>query len=199
MTAGKTIVLTLRTFVSKVKSLLLNTLSRFVIDFLSRSKSLLIWWLLSLNCSQPWSGVQILGCYCGAGAGSQGMSGHRTSSPFFCVSVTSLSLITDRAQKKVSQSVWICQKFHQFNFFLTFSTWSLSLQPACSASTIPYPLGPLTGGRVGILVPWLGRGYPHTELFLLLLWTHPPSFSFSQHIAFRIMKWPTSFYLFIIF
>ena len=37
MTTGKTIALTLLTFVGKVISLLLNTLSRFVIDFLPRS------------------------------------------------------------------------------------------------------------------------------------------------------------------
>ena len=47
MTTGKTIALTRRTFVSKVMSLLLNTLSRLVIAFLSRSKRLLISWLQS--------------------------------------------------------------------------------------------------------------------------------------------------------
>ena len=36
MTTGKTIVFTLQTFVSKVMSLLLNMLSRFVIAFLLR-------------------------------------------------------------------------------------------------------------------------------------------------------------------
>ena len=45
MTTGKTIDLTRWTFVCKVMSLLLNTLSRFVIDFLQRSKRLLISWL----------------------------------------------------------------------------------------------------------------------------------------------------------
>ena len=40
MTTGKTIVLTVCIFVSKVISLLSNTLSRFVIAFLPRSKSL---------------------------------------------------------------------------------------------------------------------------------------------------------------
>ena len=45
MTTGKTIALTRRTFVSKVVSLLLNMLSRFVIAFLPRSKCLLISWL----------------------------------------------------------------------------------------------------------------------------------------------------------
>ena len=49
MTAGKTIALTMQTFVGKVKSLLFNTLSRFVIAFLPRSKHLLISWLLSLS------------------------------------------------------------------------------------------------------------------------------------------------------
>ena len=49
MTTGKTIVLTIQTFVSKVISLLFNTLSRFVIDFLLRSKRLLISWLQSLS------------------------------------------------------------------------------------------------------------------------------------------------------
>ena len=47
MTAGKTIVLTRRTFVGKVMSLLLNILSRLVITFLPRSKRLLISWLQS--------------------------------------------------------------------------------------------------------------------------------------------------------
>ena len=41
MTTGKTIALTIQTFVSKVMSLLLNMLSRFVIAFLLRSKRLL--------------------------------------------------------------------------------------------------------------------------------------------------------------
>ena len=40
MTIGKTIALTIRTFVSKVISLLFNMLSRFVIAFLSRRKRL---------------------------------------------------------------------------------------------------------------------------------------------------------------
>ena len=47
MTAGKTIALTRRTFVGKVISLLLNMLSRLVIEFLTRSKCLLISWLPS--------------------------------------------------------------------------------------------------------------------------------------------------------
>ena len=47
MTIGKTIVLTIWTFVSKVMSLLLNMLSRLVITFLPRSKRLLISWLQS--------------------------------------------------------------------------------------------------------------------------------------------------------
>ena len=47
MTTGKTIVLTRRTFVGKVMSLLFNKLSRLVITFIPRSKSLLIPWLKS--------------------------------------------------------------------------------------------------------------------------------------------------------
>ena len=38
MTKGKTIALTIRTFVGKAMSLLFNMLSRFVIDFLPRSQ-----------------------------------------------------------------------------------------------------------------------------------------------------------------
>ena len=49
MTTRKTITLTIWTFVSKVMSLLFNTLSKFVIDFLPRSKHLLILWLLSTS------------------------------------------------------------------------------------------------------------------------------------------------------
>ena len=47
ITTGKTIALTIRTFVSKVMSLLCKMLSRFVIAFLPRSKRLLISWLQS--------------------------------------------------------------------------------------------------------------------------------------------------------
>ena len=47
MTTGKTIALTRRTFVDKVMSLLFNLLSRLVINFLPRSKRLLISWLQS--------------------------------------------------------------------------------------------------------------------------------------------------------
>ena len=44
-TTGKTIALTIQTFVGRVMTLLFNTLSRFVIAFLPRSKGLLISWL----------------------------------------------------------------------------------------------------------------------------------------------------------
>ena len=45
MTTGKTIVLTICTFVGKIMSLLFNILPRLVIVFLPRSKCLLISWL----------------------------------------------------------------------------------------------------------------------------------------------------------
>ena len=47
MTTGKTIALTIQTFVSKVMSLLFNMLSRLIIGFLPRSKHFLISWLQS--------------------------------------------------------------------------------------------------------------------------------------------------------
>ena len=46
---GKTIALTIRTFVDRVMSLIFKTLSRFVIAFLLRSNCLLILWLQSLS------------------------------------------------------------------------------------------------------------------------------------------------------
>ena len=49
MPSGKIIAMTLWTFVGKVVRLLFNTLSRFVIAFLQRSKHLLISWLQSLS------------------------------------------------------------------------------------------------------------------------------------------------------
>ena len=49
LTTRKTIALTIQTFVGKMMSLLFNTVSGFVIAFLSRSKHLLISWLQS-----PW-------------------------------------------------------------------------------------------------------------------------------------------------
>ena len=47
MTTGKTTALTTGTFISRVMSLLFNTLSRFVTAFLLRSNHLLISWLQS--------------------------------------------------------------------------------------------------------------------------------------------------------
>ena len=47
MTTGRTVALTIWTFVGKVMSLLLNMLSRLGITFLPRSKRLLISWLHS--------------------------------------------------------------------------------------------------------------------------------------------------------
>ena len=47
MTTGKIIALTIGDFVSKVMSLIFNTLSRLVITFLQGSKCLLISWLWS--------------------------------------------------------------------------------------------------------------------------------------------------------
>ena len=49
MTTGKTITLTIWTFVGKVMSLLFNMLSRFIVAFLPRSKWFLISWLWSLS------------------------------------------------------------------------------------------------------------------------------------------------------
>ena len=49
MTNGKAIALTRRTFVGKVMSLLFNMVSRLVITFLPRNRSLLISWLQSLS------------------------------------------------------------------------------------------------------------------------------------------------------
>ena len=47
MTTGKTLALTIGTFVGRVTSLLFNRTSRFVIAFLPRSKHLVISWLQS--------------------------------------------------------------------------------------------------------------------------------------------------------
>ena len=55
MTTGKTTALTIQTFVSKVMSLLLNMLSRFVTALLPRNKHLLISWLQSGACVTQWS------------------------------------------------------------------------------------------------------------------------------------------------
>ena len=47
MTTGKTIAMTIRTFVGKVMSVLFNMLLRLVMAFLPRSKRLIISWLQS--------------------------------------------------------------------------------------------------------------------------------------------------------
>ena len=59
MTIGKTIALTMHTFVRKMMSLLFNTLSRFLITFIPSSKCLLISWLPS----QFWSLNKICHCF----------------------------------------------------------------------------------------------------------------------------------------
>ena len=53
MTAGKTIALTIWTFVGKVMSLLFHTLSRFVIAFFPRNSIFLISWLQSFGIINP--------------------------------------------------------------------------------------------------------------------------------------------------
>ena len=53
MTTGKTIALSIQTFVGKIMSLLFNMLSRLVITILPRSKCLLISWLQS-PCKNGW-------------------------------------------------------------------------------------------------------------------------------------------------
>ena len=62
MTTGKTIVLTIGTFVSKVISFRFNTLSRIVIAFLPGGKRLLISWLQSPSATilEPKKGI----CHC---------------------------------------------------------------------------------------------------------------------------------------
>ena len=63
MTTGKTTALTRWTFVGKVMSLLFNTLSRFAIAFLTRSKHLLISWLQSLS-AVIWEPSKNAVCHC---------------------------------------------------------------------------------------------------------------------------------------
>ena len=58
MTTGRTIALTIQTFVGKVMSLLFNILSRFVIAFLPRSKYLLI------SCCSDFGAQENKICHC---------------------------------------------------------------------------------------------------------------------------------------
>ena len=60
MTTGKTIVLTRQTFVGKVVSLLFNIMSRLVIDFILRSRHLLISWLQSSEFTRVISLVMVI-------------------------------------------------------------------------------------------------------------------------------------------
>ena len=68
MTTEKTIALTIQAFVGKVMSLLFNTLSRFVIAFLPRSKHLLLTWLQLQSAvtleSQEIKSVTVYVCVC---------------------------------------------------------------------------------------------------------------------------------------
>ena len=63
MTTGRTIALTRWTFIGKVMPLLFNMLSRLVIDFLPRSKCLLISWPQSSICSDFWAQENDV-CHC---------------------------------------------------------------------------------------------------------------------------------------
>ena len=58
MTTGKTIALTIWTFVGKVMSPLFNRLSRFAIAFLLRSKCLLISWQQSPSIIHSWTSTR---------------------------------------------------------------------------------------------------------------------------------------------
>ena len=62
-TPGKTIALTVGTFVSKVMSLLFNMLSRFVIAFLPRSKRVLISWLKTICSDFESQGNKVHPCF----------------------------------------------------------------------------------------------------------------------------------------
>ena len=75
-TTGKTIALTIRTFVGKVISLLFNTLSRFAIAFLPRSRHLLISWLHIL--------LQMTRSAMTTVCGGTHVPGRRTQGPFPC-------------------------------------------------------------------------------------------------------------------
>ena len=55
MTIGETIALTRQTFVGKVMSLLFNKLSRLIIAFLPRSRSLLISWPQSPSAAEVYN------------------------------------------------------------------------------------------------------------------------------------------------
>ena len=63
MTTGKTIALTLRTFVGKVMSLLFNTLSKFVVAFLSRSKCLNFMAAVTVHCDSGAQENQVCLCF----------------------------------------------------------------------------------------------------------------------------------------
>ena len=63
MTTGKTLALIIQTFISKVMSLLFNTLSGFVTAFLLRSKHHLISWLIEWDrMSQNHDSSQLFHC-----------------------------------------------------------------------------------------------------------------------------------------
>ena len=64
MTTGKTIAMTIWTFVGKVMSLLFNTLFRFVIALLPRSKCLLISWLQSPSAVILEPKETVIVCHC---------------------------------------------------------------------------------------------------------------------------------------
>ena len=64
MSTGKTIALTIWTFLSKVMSLLFSTLSRFVVAFLPRSKHLLISRLVTICSDFEAQENKICHCFC---------------------------------------------------------------------------------------------------------------------------------------
>ena len=62
VTTGKTIALTIRIFVGKAIALLFNTLSKFVITFLPRSKYLLI--MAAVTICSDFGAQENKGCHC---------------------------------------------------------------------------------------------------------------------------------------
>ena len=64
MTTGKTIALTIRTFVSKVMSLLFNTLSRLVIAFVPRKRNVSFNFMAAVTVHSDFGAQENKICHC---------------------------------------------------------------------------------------------------------------------------------------
>ena len=135
MTTGKTIALTIWTFIGKVMSLLLNMLSIFVIAFPPRKNHLLISWLQSLSAMilEPKKRKSVTTFSFSSSTWHEVMGPHAIMLVFFLISfkpafsISSFTLI----KRFFSSSLLSALEWYHLNICFSWQSWfQLAIHPA---------------------------------------------------------------------